>query len=750
MPHSAAAAWHAAPMLAVELPAAPPQPVRNPADRRDIVGQVREAGADEVEAALRCAVEAAPAWAATSPAERAAALERAAEHLEVDIDRLVGLLMREAGKTAANAVAEVREAVDFLRYYALQVRRDFDNGTHRPLGPVLCISPWNFPLAIFTGQVAAALAAGNVVLAKPAEQTPLVAAEAVRVLHTAGVPRGALQLLPGRGETVGAPLAADARVMGVLFTGSTEVARLLQRQLAQRSNVDGRPVPLIAETGGQNAMLVDSSALVEQVVVDVLASAFDSAGQRCSALRVLCVQHETADRVFEMLEGAVRELRLGNPAQLAVDVGPVIDAEAQATIQRHIETMRAAGRRVVQPVQADADVLRRGSFVPPTLIEIHSLAELQREVFGPVLHFLRYQREQLDALLGQVNATGYALTMGLHTRIDETIARVAGHAHAGNLYVNRNMVGAVVGVQPFGGNGLSGTGPKAGGPLYLLRLLTPTSQRRGRSGAAVQRRRGGGAARCGPDPRSAGRWRAAARAARMGGRTGPRQPRGRLRGLRGARAGRGDARAARPHRRIERLPAAAARHRALPGRGRGRSPGATGGGTGGAGPRALAGGRDRTGRALAGRGARTRRAGAGLVERHGALRCRAAPWRCRGAPRALPAHRRACRPHRRRGCARCRSAGHSAGATGDGARAQRQHGRGRRQCEPDDHRLTPQAASVARGQLCSGRSEQAPTGMRRTHSQVTRMFVSSSSTKVPIPLPTVQVVPSGWMSTTTL
>ncbi len=472
MPHSAAAAWHAAPMLAVELPAAPPQPVRNPADRRDIVGQVREAGATEVEAALRCAVEAAPAWAATLPAERAAALERAAEHLEVDIDRLVGLLMREAGKTAANAVAEVREAVDFLRYYALQVRRDFDNGTHRPLGPVLCISPWNFPLAIFTGQVAAALAAGNVVLAKPAEQTPLVAAEAVRVLHTAGVPRGALQLLPGRGETVGAPLAADARVMGVLFTGSTEVARLLQRQLAQRLNVDGRPVPLIAETGGQNAMLVDSSALVEQVVVDVLASAFDSAGQRCSALRVLCVQHETAERVFEMLEGAVRELRLGNPAQLAVDVGPVIDTEAQATIQRHIETMRAAGRRVVQPVQADADVLGRGSFVPPTLIEIHSLAELQREVFGPVLHFLRYQREQLDALLGQVNATGYALTMGLHTRIDETIARVAGHAHAGNLYVNRNMVGAVVGVQPFGGNGLSGTGPKAGGPLYLLRLLS--------------------------------------------------------------------------------------------------------------------------------------------------------------------------------------------------------------------------------------------------------------------------------------
>jgi RHH-type proline utilization regulon transcriptional repressor/proline dehydrogenase/delta 1-pyrroline-5-carboxylate dehydrogenase len=309
------------------------------------------------------------------------------------------------------------------------------------------------------------------VLAKPAEQTPLVAAEAVRVLWAAGVPRGALQLLPGRGETVGAPLVADARVQGVMFTGSTEVARLLQRQLAQRLDADGRPVPLIAETGGQNAMLVDSSALVEQVVVDVLASAFDSAGQRCSALRVLCVQDEAADRVFQMLEGAVHELRVGNPALLAVDVGPVIDAEAKATVQRHIEAMRARGRRVVQPTTSEADVLARGSFVPPTLIEIHSLAELQREVFGPVLHLLRYRREQLDALLGQVNATGYGLTMGLHTRIDESIARVVEQSRAGNLYVNRNMVGAVVGVQPFGGEGLSGTGPKAGGPLYLLRLL---------------------------------------------------------------------------------------------------------------------------------------------------------------------------------------------------------------------------------------------------------------------------------------
>jgi len=463
--------WHCAPMLGVDLPHGPARALTNPADGDDVVGQVHEADAGAIEAALHCAQASAATWAAIAPAQRAAALEHAAQQLEDHTDRLMGLLMREAGKTAANAVAEVREAVDFLRYYAMQVRRDFGNATHRPLGPVLCISPWNFPLAIFTGQVAAALAAGNVVLAKPAEQTPLVAAEAVRVLWAAGVPRGALQLLPGRGETVGAPLVADARVQGVMFTGSTEVARLLQRQLAQRLNADGRPVPLIAETGGQNAMLVDSSALIEQVVVDVLASAFDSAGQRCSALRVLCVQDEVADRLFEMLEGAVRELRVGNPARLVVDVGPVIDAEAQATIQRHIEAMRALGRRVLQPAAGDAEALASGSFVPPTLIELHSLAELKREVFGPVLHLLRYRRERIDTLLGQVHATGYGLTMGLHTRIDETIARVVDQACAGNLYVNRNMVGAVVGVQPFGGEGLSGTGPKAGGPLYLLRLL---------------------------------------------------------------------------------------------------------------------------------------------------------------------------------------------------------------------------------------------------------------------------------------
>ncbi len=464
---SARAPWQATPLLACAAQPGPAQPVRNPADARDTVGEVRDATEADVDAALACAATAAPAWAATAPVDRAATLLRTADALEVRMPLLIGLLMREAGKTAANAVAEVREAVDFLRYYAAQVQRDFANATHVPLGPVVCISPWNFPLAIFTGQVAAALAAGNVVLAKPAEQTPLVACEAVRLLHAAGVPAGALQLLPGRGETVGARLVADTRVAGVMFTGSTEVARILQRSVAGRTRPDGQPVALIAETGGQNAMIVDSSALVEQVVGDAVSSAFDSAGQRCSALRVLCVQQDAADRVLAMLRGAMQELRLGNPAQLATDVGPVIDAEAQANIERHIATLRARGRTLFQSTGTSAE----GTFVPPTLIELDSIAELEREVFGPVLHVVRYERDQLDALLDQINATGYGLTQGLHTRIDETIAHVVRRAQAGNVYVNRNMVGAVVGVQPFGGEGLSGTGPKAGGPLYLLRLL---------------------------------------------------------------------------------------------------------------------------------------------------------------------------------------------------------------------------------------------------------------------------------------
>ena len=446
--------------------AAPPQPVRNPANAADVVGWVREATPAEVDAALDRAAGAAPGWAATPPADRAACLLRAADAMEAAMPRLLGLIVREAGKSLPNAVAEVREAVDFLRYYAGQAA-GFGAG-HVPLGPVACISPWNFPLAIFTGQAAAALAAGNTVLAKPAEETPLVAAQAVGLLHGAGVPADALQLVPGDGRA-GAQLVGDARVAGVVFTGSTEVARLIQRGLAARLRPDGQPVPLVAETGGQNALVADSSALAEQVVADVLASAFDSAGQRCSALRLLCVQEEAADRVLAMLRGALAELRVGDPARLDTDVGPVISAAARDGILAHVAAMRAAGHRVHAadlPAECAA-----GTFVAPTIIEVGSVSDLKREVFGPVLHVLRVTRDGLDAAVDAVNATGYGLTFGVHTRLDEVAERMADRAGAGNVYVNRNLVGAVVGVQPFGGHGLSGTGPKAGGPLYLRRLL---------------------------------------------------------------------------------------------------------------------------------------------------------------------------------------------------------------------------------------------------------------------------------------
>ncbi|EOE6858251.1 trifunctional transcriptional regulator/proline dehydrogenase/L-glutamate gamma-semialdehyde dehydrogenase [Cronobacter dublinensis] len=472
--NSALQKWRALPMLENAVEEGELTPVLNPAEPRDIVGYAREASEAEVAQALQSAVNNAPIWFATPPQERAAILERAAVLMEAQTQTLIGILVREAGKTFANAIAEVREAVDFLRYYAGQVRDDFDNETHRPLGPVVCISPWNFPLAIFTGQVAAALAAGNSVLAKPAEQTPLIAAQGIQILLEAGVPQGVVQLLPGRGETVGAQLTGDARVRGVMFTGSTEVATLLQRNIADRLDPQGRPTPLIAETGGLNAMIVDSSALTEQVVVDVVASAFDSAGQRCSALRVLCLQDEIADHTLTMLKGAMAECRMGNPGRLTTDIGPVIDADAKAGIERHIQTMRAKGRKVFQAARdnsQDAREWQTGTFVTPTLIELESFDEMKKEVFGPVLHVVRYNRNNLAGLIEQINKAGYGLTLGVHTRIDETIAQVTGSAHVGNLYVNRNMVGAVVGVQPFGGEGLSGTGPKAGGPLYLYRLL---------------------------------------------------------------------------------------------------------------------------------------------------------------------------------------------------------------------------------------------------------------------------------------
>jgi RHH-type proline utilization regulon transcriptional repressor/proline dehydrogenase/delta 1-pyrroline-5-carboxylate dehydrogenase len=468
--------WSAQPLLATEAEASAPQPVRNPAQRDDIVGTVCEAASADVDAALAAARD----WSSTPAAARAKVLRRAAELFEAQRHALMLLAIREAGKTVANALGEVREAVDFLRYYAGQAEQDADA---QALGIAVCISPWNFPLAIFTGQVAAALAAGNAVLAKPAEQTPLIAFCAVQLLHEAGVPRDALQLLPGRGDTVGARLVADARVDAVLFTGSTEVAQRLQQLLAQRAQDERREIALIAETGGQNALIADSSALPEQLVQDAIASAFDSAGQRCSALRILCLQQEIAEPVLAMLKGAMRELAIGDPASLATDVGPVIDEEAKENLQRHVERMRAAGRAVHQP--ALPAQCAAGCFVAPALIEIDAVSELQREVFGPVLHLLRYRREDLPRLLQAIHASGYGLTMGVHSRIDATVEEIVQTARVGNLYVNRNIIGAVVGVQPFGGEGKSGTGPKAGGPLYLKRL-----QRAGRWHGSAQPRPG--------------------------------------------------------------------------------------------------------------------------------------------------------------------------------------------------------------------------------------------------------------------
>lgn len=451
----------------------------NPANHQDIVGYVQAATSEDVNLALNEAEIAQSIWRYTPKDERAACLFRAAEIMQERMIPLMVLLCRESGKTYANALAEVREAIDFLRYYAAQIV-DLDSSTQiEPLGTVVCISPWNFPLAIFTGQVAAALVTGNTVIAKPAEQTPLVAAQAVHILWEAGLPKQVLQLLPGQGDSVGAQLASDTRVDGIMFTGSTQVAHILQHTITKRLNRHGEPVVLIAETGGQNAMIVDSSALTEQVIVDVLNSAFDSAGQRCSALRILCVQEDNLDVVRHMLKGAMTELSLGDPTQLSTDIGPVIDPEAQLNIHAHIQRMQDLGYSVQRMMHnTDLDSLNNGTFVAPTLIELPHLDDLNKEVFGPVLHLVSYPAHQLEQMIDQINAKGYGLTMGLHTRIDETIQKVLYKAHVGNLYINRNIVGASVGVQPFGGEGLSGTGPKAGGPLYLYRLMHKISEKK--------------------------------------------------------------------------------------------------------------------------------------------------------------------------------------------------------------------------------------------------------------------------------
>jgi RHH-type proline utilization regulon transcriptional repressor/proline dehydrogenase/delta 1-pyrroline-5-carboxylate dehydrogenase len=456
----------AAPLIDGAVRAAGALNVVNPAQSADIVGQVTEATTADVDTALQAAAAAAPGWEGIGNAARADIIARVGDLFEQYRGELMALAVREAGKSLPNAIAEVREAVDFLRYYAAEIRSAPDA---RALGAVTCISPWNFPLAIFTGQVAAALAAGNVVLAKPAEQTPLIAHRAVQLFHQAGVPAGTLQLLPGRGEIVGAALTADARVKAVIFTGSTEVAQLINRTLAARAAKEGADIPLIAETGGQNALIVDSSALPEQVVQDVVSSAFDSAGQRCSALRVLFLQEDIADKTIKMLKGAMQELRVGVPDRLATDIGPVIDKEARQNLLGHIERMKATAKQHFSLTLPEA-LQAQGTFVPPTVLEIGSMSELKREVFGPVLHVVRWRRAELGKVVDTINATGYGLTLGVHSRIDETIEFITTRAHVGNIYVNRNIVGAVVGVQPFGGEGKSGTGPKAGGPLYLKRL----------------------------------------------------------------------------------------------------------------------------------------------------------------------------------------------------------------------------------------------------------------------------------------
>ena len=476
---NAAAQQHVqtASITAVPVQSGEAQPVRNPADHSDIVGTaafIQTASIGDVIAAAKAAEQ---SWAAKRPSERAECLRRFADLLEAHTPELMMLAVREAGKTLNNAIAEVREAVDFCRYYAGEAETTC--AERAPVGTIVAISPWNFPLAIFVGEVVAALAVGNTVIAKPAEQTCLIAHYAVRLLHEAGVPQDALQLVLGAGEA-GAALTQGERINGVIFTGSTEVAKLINQALSRRAD---NPV-LIAETGGMNAMIVDSTALAEQVCTDVLASAFDSAGQRCSALRILCVQEDVADHMIGMIKGAMNELRVGNPIHLATDIGPVIDAEAQQNLLAHINKMKGVAKSYheIRPSENERSEFRQNersefrqnsgnaTFVAPIMFELNNLNELQREVFGPVLHVVRYRAHELDGLIRQINSKGYALTHGIHSRIDGTIEHICSRIEAGNVYVNRNIVGAVVGVQPFGGHGLSGTGPKAGGAFYLQKL----------------------------------------------------------------------------------------------------------------------------------------------------------------------------------------------------------------------------------------------------------------------------------------
>ncbi|NBJ10391.1 bifunctional proline dehydrogenase/L-glutamate gamma-semialdehyde dehydrogenase PutA [Microvirga arsenatis] len=452
------------------------RPVVSPIDGSTVAGQVTEASAEVADRAMAAAHKGFAKWSRTEADIRALALQRAADLLEERRGALLHLLQLEAGKTLDDALSEVREAIDFLRYYAVQGRTLFGEGDLMPgptgesnvlrlrgRGVFVAISPWNFPLAIFLGQVSAALMAGNAVVAKPAEQTPLVADLAVRILHEAGVPKTALHLVPGDGR-VGARLVEHKDVAGVVFTGSTEVARIINRTLA---NKDAAIVPLIAETGGINAMIVDATALPEQVADDVVTSAFRSAGQRCSALRLLCVQEDVADRMIEMIAGNARELKIADPRQISTHVGPVIDREAKDKLDAHIAAMKRQAK-----VHYAGEAPATGTYVAPHIFELNRPHDLAQEVFGPVLHVVRYRADRLEEVLQAIEGTGYGLTLGVHSRIDATVERVVEALSVGNVYVNRNMIGAVVGVQPFGGHGLSGTGPKAGGPHYLLRFAT--------------------------------------------------------------------------------------------------------------------------------------------------------------------------------------------------------------------------------------------------------------------------------------
>jgi len=449
----------------------------SPIDSTTAIGTVLESDQAIVISAMAAAQAGFAAWSALPVERRAMILERAADLIEADRARLIALLQSEGGKTLDDCVSEVREAADYCRYYAAEARRAFvprampgptgesNKLGHRGRGVFVCISPWNFPIAIFLGQVSAALVAGNAVVAKPAEQTPLIASQVVKILHQAGVPKTALHLVPGDGK-IGAALVADARVAGVAFTGSTEVGRAINRALAAKH---GPIVPLIAETGGINPMIVDATALPEQVTDDVIASAFRSAGQRCSALRLLCIQDDVADRIIEMIAGAARELVLGDPRDPAIHVGPVIDADARQRLDSWIADMATQGR-VIYRWDEDRTLPGSGRFVPPAIIRLDRARDLKEEVFGPILHVVRWRADELDSLLDDIAANGTALTLGIQSRIDARVDKIVARLSHGNVYVNRSMIGAVVGTQPFGGTGLSGTGPKAGGPDYLKRF----------------------------------------------------------------------------------------------------------------------------------------------------------------------------------------------------------------------------------------------------------------------------------------